>query len=135
MIPWLGRYSGGGHNNPLQYSCLGNSMYRGAWWTTVHGAAKRQLSIHSICFSDFAIFDAVDYHSLLNHSSSIGHLCCFHFCLCRWCCNKYPCMYTFLFLWDPTNKSWVYWPKKIYFFILTCLVNCFPKICNNLHFY
>ena len=27
-------------NNPLQYSCLENSMVRGAWWATVHGVAK-----------------------------------------------------------------------------------------------
>ena len=41
LIPGLGRYFGGVHDNPLQYSCLRNSMDRGAWWTTVHGAAKR----------------------------------------------------------------------------------------------
>ena len=29
-----------GHGNPLQYSCLENPMYRGAWKTTVHGVAK-----------------------------------------------------------------------------------------------
>ena len=31
---------GEGHGNPLQYSCLENPMDRGAWWLTVHGAAK-----------------------------------------------------------------------------------------------
>ena len=31
---------GEGHGNPLQYSCLENSMDRGAWWATVHGIAK-----------------------------------------------------------------------------------------------
>ena len=31
---------GGGHGNPLQYSCLENLMDRGAWWATVHGIAK-----------------------------------------------------------------------------------------------
>ena len=31
-IPGLGRSSGGGHGDPLQYSCLGNPMDRGAWW-------------------------------------------------------------------------------------------------------
>ena len=35
-IPGLGRSPGGGHGNPLQYSCLENSMDRGAWWATVH---------------------------------------------------------------------------------------------------
>ena len=39
-IPGSGRSPGGGHNNPLQYSCLENSMDRGAWWATVHRVAK-----------------------------------------------------------------------------------------------
>ena len=39
-IPGLGRYPGGGHGNPLQYSCLENPMDRGAWWATVHGVTK-----------------------------------------------------------------------------------------------
>ena len=39
-IPGLGRSSGGGHGNPLQYSCLENSMDRGAWQATVHGVTK-----------------------------------------------------------------------------------------------
>ena len=41
-IPGLGRSPGGGHGNPLQYSCLGNPMDRGAWQSTVHGIAKSQ---------------------------------------------------------------------------------------------
>ena len=41
-IPVLGRSPGGGHGNPLQYSCLENLMDRGAWWATVHGVAKSQ---------------------------------------------------------------------------------------------
>ena len=39
-IPGLGRSSGEGNGNPLQYSCLEKSMDRGAWWATVHGVAK-----------------------------------------------------------------------------------------------
>ena len=42
LIPGLGRSPGGGHGNPLQYSCLENSMNRGAWWATVHGVPKNQ---------------------------------------------------------------------------------------------
>ena len=41
-IPGLGRPSGEGNGNSLQYSCLGNPMDRGAWWATVHGVAKCQ---------------------------------------------------------------------------------------------
>ena len=39
-IPGLGRSPGGGHGNPLQYSCLENAMDRGARRATVHGVAK-----------------------------------------------------------------------------------------------
>ena len=35
-IPGLGRSPGGGHGNPLQYSCLENPMERGTWQATVH---------------------------------------------------------------------------------------------------
>ena len=35
-----GRSLGGGHDNPLQYSCLGNPMDRGAWRATVHGVTE-----------------------------------------------------------------------------------------------
>ena len=38
--PWMGRSPGEGNGNPLQYSCLGNCMDRGAWWATVHGVSK-----------------------------------------------------------------------------------------------
>ena len=34
-IPGMKRSPGGGHGNPLQYSCLENHMDRGAWWATV----------------------------------------------------------------------------------------------------
>ena len=39
-IPRLGRAQGEGDGNPLQYSCLKNSTYRGAWWAIVDGIAK-----------------------------------------------------------------------------------------------
>ena len=39
-IPGSGRFPGEGNGNPLQYSCLGNLMYRGAWEVIVHGVAK-----------------------------------------------------------------------------------------------
>ena len=42
LIPGLGRYSGVGNGNPLQDSCLENSMDRGIWWATVHGVAESQ---------------------------------------------------------------------------------------------
>ena len=46
LIPELGRSPGEGNGNPLQYSCLENSMDRGAWWATAHkvGKSRTQLS-------------------------------------------------------------------------------------------
>ena len=45
LIPGSGRFPGGGHDNPLQYSCLENPMDRGAWRVTVHGVAKSQTQL------------------------------------------------------------------------------------------
>ena len=52
LIPVSGRSPGGGHDNPLQYSCLKNPMDREAWWAMVHSNEKsqtqlKQLSIHT----------------------------------------------------------------------------------------
>ena len=51
-ITGLGSLLGEGNGYPLQYSCLGNSMDRGAWWATVHEVAKswtrlKRLNMHS----------------------------------------------------------------------------------------
>ena len=51
-IPGSGRSLGGGHSNPLQYSCLENSMDRGAWWASIYRVTKcwtplQQLSTHT----------------------------------------------------------------------------------------
>ena len=40
LIPGSGRSLGGGHGNPLQYTCLENPMDRGTWWATVQRVAK-----------------------------------------------------------------------------------------------
>ena len=42
LTPGLGRSPGEGIGYPIQYSCLENSMNRGAWWATVDGVAKSQ---------------------------------------------------------------------------------------------
>ena len=42
LIPGLGISPGEGHGNPLQSSCLKNSMDREGWWAIVHGVAKSQ---------------------------------------------------------------------------------------------
>ena len=58
-IPGSGRCPGGGHGNPLQYSCLENPMARGAWWATVHRVAKSRtllkwLSTHAEHWVEFS---------------------------------------------------------------------------------
>ena len=75
-IPGLGRSPGGGHGNPLQYSCLENPMDRGAWWATVHGVAQswtrqKWLSVHSRTLLFKALF--------INPSLSSQYHCPMHF--------------------------------------------------------
>ena len=48
LILELGRFPGGGHGNPLQYSCLENPIDRGAWQTTVHRVAKSQTGLKQL---------------------------------------------------------------------------------------
>ena len=43
LVPGSGRSPGGGNGNPLQYSCLGNAMDRGAWQAIVHGLQRIRL--------------------------------------------------------------------------------------------
>ena len=52
-IPGLGRSPGGEHGNPLQYSCLENSMDRGTWQAVVHSVrvGHKRLSTHGKCFT------------------------------------------------------------------------------------
>ena len=47
LIPGLGRSPAGGHGNPLQYSCLENSMERGNWQDIVHGVTNSQTRLNN----------------------------------------------------------------------------------------
>ena len=73
LIPGLGRSPLGGQGNPLQYSCLENSVDRGAWRATVHGVAQSWTWL-SLCthFSSFGLWveDAVHYSRAVSGSSS-----------------------------------------------------------------
>ena len=62
-IPGLERSSGGGHDNPLEYSGLENSMDRGAWKVTVHEVTKSQTRL-SNCTPSF-LSRAID--NILSH--------------------------------------------------------------------
>ena len=48
LVSESGRSPGAGNGNPFQYSCLGNPMDIGAWWTTVHGVAKSQTQLSTV---------------------------------------------------------------------------------------
>ena len=49
LTPGLGRSPGGGHGNPLQYSCLGNCMDIETWQAVVHGAFKEsEMTEHAV---------------------------------------------------------------------------------------
>ena len=50
-IPGLGGYLGERNSYPLQYSCLENSMERGAWWSIVHGVTKSQAWLSDLTLS------------------------------------------------------------------------------------
>ena len=57
-IPGLGRSPGGGHGNPLQYSCLVNPMDRGAWMATVQGVTELdtiEVTTHTLTIYTFML--------------------------------------------------------------------------------
>ena len=50
-IPESGMSPGGGHSNPVQYSCLKNSMDRGTWWAAVHRVSQSRKWLKLLLFS------------------------------------------------------------------------------------
>ena len=51
-VPGLGKSPGGGHGNPLQYSCLENPMERGPWLAIAHGVTKSQTQLKRLSTKD-----------------------------------------------------------------------------------
>ena len=79
------RSPGGGHGNPLEYSCLENPMDRGAWRATVHRVAKSQTGLskaratHTHTHTHPQTLTHTDSHthvSLQNQASELWGLCC-----------------------------------------------------------
>ena len=54
-IPGFGRSPGGGHGNPLQYSCRRIPMDRGTWWATRLQRVRHDSAIEHICMQDVPI--------------------------------------------------------------------------------
>ena len=63
--------NGEGNGNPLQYSCLENSMDRGAWWAAVHGVTKSWTRLSDFTFT--FLFHALE-KEMATHSSVPGIL-------------------------------------------------------------
>ena len=78
LMPGSGRSPGEGNGNPLQYSCLENSMDRGAWWVTVHGVAKSNTSLKSLSTMHTQIYVYTFMHThtcIFMHAHMHTHVC------------------------------------------------------------
>ena len=75
VLPGSGGSSGGGNGNPLQYSCLGNPMNRGAWWATAHGFAKSPAGLREQACTRTSLSYA---HAFVDQRYSIMTLCLPH---------------------------------------------------------
>ena len=74
-IPSSGRSLGEGHGNPLQYSCLGNPIDRGAWWDTLHGVAKEWDTTEQLTLPLFMVggkAGVLGWQSLWSHRPRFG---------------------------------------------------------------
>ena len=71
-IPGSGRSPGGGHGNPLQYSCLENPMDRGAWRAIVHDIAKSQTWLYAHMCCRWGLRDSETIGSLSEAPSFLG---------------------------------------------------------------
>ena len=85
LIPGLERLPGERHDNPLQYSCLGNPIDRGAWWATVHGIIKESDTAEQLNISP--LWYHIQYCYCHKHSPYISYLSAtLHSILCKhWC--------------------------------------------------
>ena len=69
-IPGSERFPGGGHGNPLQYSCLENPMDRGGWWATVHRVAKSQTQMKPLSMHAFTDINSRDSNAKGQHNDN-----------------------------------------------------------------
>ena len=67
LIPGLGQSPGIGNGNPLQYSCLGNPMDRGAWQIIVHGVVKSRTRLSDCTFT-------FHFHALEKEMATHSHI-------------------------------------------------------------
>ena len=90
-LPVSERSPGEGNGNPLEYSCLGNPMDRGAWQATVHGVAKES--------------DTTEHTHVMKGMKESGLLSCHaNQCLCRWYLAPFLSSCGTLGLWEPVQE-------------------------------
>ena len=76
-----GSSPGEGNGNPLQYSCLGNPMDRGAWWATVHGVAKSQTWLSKQAHTHIALYSSQTEPPRASWAESVSRCCWEHLTL------------------------------------------------------
>ena len=82
LIPRLERLPGERNDNPLQYSCLGNPIDRGAWWATVHGIIKESVTAEQLNISP--LWYHIQYCYFHKNSPCINYLSAtLHSILCK----------------------------------------------------
>ena len=67
-IPGSGRFPGEGNGNPLQYSCLENTMDRGAWWATVHGVTKSWTQLSTRTHTTYIVTLSLNLSLILSYN-------------------------------------------------------------------
>ena len=119
LIPGLARSPGGAYGNPLQYSCLGNPVDRGAWRATVHGVAKNSTQL-SYCVGmhvDPNPHDSQD-NSFLSEllSPSTGPQACMH--VRHWVWEEFV-IYFWIAACEKLKYMWMEFNR-----MLKCLFSC-----------
>ena len=107
LIPESGRPPGEGHGNPLQYSCLGNSMDRGAWWATVHAIAESETT--EVTENVHTHYEAITVASL-DHTH---YLCLYYIPMSYLLCNWKFVQLNLLDLLCPLSNSPLFWQLPI----------------------
>ena len=103
---WFTNSVGEGNGNPLQHSCLGKPMDRGAWWAIVHRVAKSRTRLsthtHTHTHTHTTVQCVAQSNISLNNSSwlfywSIVNLRCMSFrCIAKW--FSFLCVYTYIYM-------------------------------------
>ena len=103
LIPWWGRSSGEGERNPLQYSCLGNLMDRGACWAIVHRVTKshaplKWLSTAQRIFMTYPILEQQDSNCSSCFTVTLNTRNFYFYFLIFWCGSFLKCIEFFILL-------------------------------------